>query len=252
MAGSYDSFDTSASVSGTSGKVSYALSGRYADSDGYRDNSDTEFKDIGGNLTWFLNDRLNLNFSTDYHKDSADLPGAILKSDFDAGVSRTDSLNPDDFADVEDYYFKAGPEIYFLKNSLFKADISYRKRSSVFDITFTGGSFVGDTDIKTVVFAPQVVFKEKIFNLENSLTIGFDYEKAKEDITNTLVFFGFEFPPDVFDLEKKTPDIISMTNSNLLILSHFPPGTDTTVPNSASTRVPRTRSLWMKNFTTPA
>lgn len=215
MAGSYDSFDTSASVSGTTGKVSYALSGRYADSDGYRDNSDTEFKDIGGNLTWFLSDRLNLNFSTDYHKDSAGLPGGILKSDFDSGVSRTDSLNPDDFADFEDYYFKAGPEIYFLKNSLFKADVSYRKRSSVFDITFTGGSFVGDTDIKTVVFAPQVVFKEKIFNLENSLTIGFDYEKAKEDITNTLVFSGFQFPPDVFDLEK--------TNTGYYLYDEFKP-----------------------------
>ena len=203
MAGSYDSFDTNASVSGKSGKVSYALSGRYADSDGYRDNSKTEFKDIGGNLTWFVNDWLNLNFSTDYHKDSAGLPGSILKSEFDAGVSRTDSLNPDNFADVEDYYFKAGPEIYFLTNSLFKTDISYRKRSSAFDISFTGGTFVGDTDIKTVVFSPQLVFRENIFNRENTLTIGFDYEKAKEDITNTLEFSGFQSPPKNFDLEKK-------------------------------------------------
>jgi iron complex outermembrane recepter protein len=203
MAGSYDSFDTNASVSGKSGKVSYALSGRYAESDGYRDNSDTEFKDIGGNLTWFVNDRLNLNFSTDYHKDNAGLPGSILKSEFDAGVSRTDSLNPDNFADVEDYYFKAGPEIYFLTNSLFKTDISYRKRSSAFDISFTGGTFVGDTDIKTVVFSPQLVFKENIFNRENTLTIGFDYEKAEEDITNSVLFPGFEPSLDQFDLEKK-------------------------------------------------
>ncbi len=202
MAGSFDSFDTNASVSGTSGKVAYALSGRYAESDGYRDNSDTEFKDIGGNLTWFVNDRLNLNFSTDYHKDNAGLPGSILKSDFNNGVSRTDSLSPKDFADVEDYYFKAGPEIYFLNNSLFKADISYRKRSSVFDVTFTDGSFVGDTDIKTIAVTPQLVFKEKIFNRENSLTIGFDYEKAEEDITNTSVYFGFESIGE-FDLEKK-------------------------------------------------
>jgi iron complex outermembrane recepter protein len=214
MAGSYDSFDTSASLSGTTEKVSYALSGRYADSDGYRDNSNTEFKDIGGNLTWFVNNRLNLNFSTDYHKDSAGLPGGILKNEFDSGISRKDSPNPEDFADVEDYYFKAGPEIYFLKNSMFKTDISYRKRSSLFDVTFFGGSFVGDTDIKTVVFAPQVVFKEKIFNLENSLTIGFDYEKAQEDITNTSVFFGLE-DTGIFDLEK--------TNTGYYLYDEFKP-----------------------------
>ncbi len=202
MGGSYDTFDTNASVSGKSEKFSYAFSGRYADSDGYRDNSKTEFKDIGGNLTWFAGDRLNLNFSTDYHKDNAGLPGSILKSDFDAGVSRTDSLSPKDFADVEDYYFKAGPEIYFLNNSLFKADISYRKRSSVFDITFTDGSFVGDTDIKTTAVTPQMIFKEKLFNRENSLTIGFDYEKAEEDISNASVYFGFESIGE-FDLEKK-------------------------------------------------
>ena len=203
MAGSYDSFDTNASLSGTVDKVSYALSGRYADSDGYRDNSNTEFKDIGGNLSWFISDRINLNFSSDYHKDSAGLPGSILESDFDAGVSRTDSLNPDNFADVEDYYFKAGPEIFFLSNSLFKTDVSYRKRSSSFDISFTGGNFVGDTDIDTVAVTPQLVFKEKFFSRENSLTIGFDYEKAKEDITNTLAFSGFELPPENFDLEKE-------------------------------------------------
>jgi iron complex outermembrane recepter protein len=202
MAGSYDSLDASASVSDTSGKVSYALSGRYAESDGYRDNSETEFKDLGGNLTWFANDRLNFNFSTDYHKDNARLPGGILKSEFDAGVSRTDSMNPQNFADVEDYYFKAGPQIYFLNNSLFKTDISYRKRASVFDVTFAGGTFVGDTDIKTVVITPQAVFKEKIFNRENSLTIGFDYEIAKEDITNTSVFFGVESLGE-FDFEKE-------------------------------------------------
>jgi iron complex outermembrane receptor protein len=49
---------------------------------------------------------------------------------------------------------------------------------------------------------PQVVFKEKIFNRENSLTLGFDYEKAEEDISNTSVNFGFESIGE-FDLEKK-------------------------------------------------
>ncbi len=203
MAGSYDTFDASASASGSTQKASYALSARYSDSEGYRDNSETEFKDIGGNAAWYAADWLEINFSGDYHKDNAGLPGSILRSDFAKGVSRTDSLTPDNFADVEDYYFKAGPQAYFWNNSVFRADASYRKRSSVFDISFTGGNFVGDTDIETNAFAPQVVFKEKIFGKENSLTIGFDYEKATEDILNTSVFFGTASVGD-FELEKES------------------------------------------------
>jgi iron complex outermembrane receptor protein len=202
MAGSYDTLDTSASVSSSTEKFSYALSGRYAESDGYRDNSETEYKDMGGNLTWFVTDHLDIDFSSDYHKDNARLPGSILKSELSAGVSRTDSLTPRNFADVEDYYFKAVPRIYFLTDSLFKTDISYRKRSSVFDITYSGGTFLGDTDIKTMVMAPQLIIKENIFNRNNTLTIGFDYEKAKEDITNTSDFFGSR-TVGTFDLEKE-------------------------------------------------
>ena len=51
--GSYDTFKGSAYVSGTKNKLSYALSGTYLTSDGYRDNSDTEAKDVGINLGYY-------------------------------------------------------------------------------------------------------------------------------------------------------------------------------------------------------
>ncbi len=111
-------------------KLSYALSGSYLTSDGYRDNSDTEAKDVGINLGYYQNDIVKWNLSSGYHKDSTGLPGAIKASDFAAGASRTDSLHSDDFADVEDYYVKGGPEIFFLSDSKFKMDISFRKRNS--------------------------------------------------------------------------------------------------------------------------
>jgi iron complex outermembrane receptor protein len=200
--GSYDTFKGSAYASGTKHKLSYALSGRYLTSDGYRDNSDTEAKDLGLNLGYYQNDTVKWNLSSGYHKDSTGLPGAIKASEFAAGASRTDSLHPDDFADVEDYYVKGGTEIFFLSDSEFKMDISFRKRNFLSFASFDAGSFKGDTDINTIAVSPQIIFKEAVWGVDNRLIIGFDYTDAVEDITNSSVFFGFP-STGIFELKKK-------------------------------------------------
>ena len=197
--GSYDTFKGSAFVSGTQKKWSYALSGSYLTSSGYRDNSDTEAKDLGLNLDYYQNDMVKWNLSSGYHKDDTGLPGALTKSDFEDGHSRTDSLHPDDFADVEDYYVKLAPEIFFLNDSLFKIDFSFRNRSSLFFSSFSGGTYEGDTNIETITISPQFVFKEKIIGFNNNLTFGLDFEDAVEDITNTLSYSV----PEVFELGKE-------------------------------------------------
>ena len=200
--GSYDTFRGNASVSGSAHNFSYAFSGSYLDSDGYRDNSDTDPKDFGGNLSYYVSDKFRFNLSGDYHDDKTGLPGAIKKSEFVQGVSRRDTVNPEDFSDTEDYYIKGGPEFYFLTDSLFKVDASFRKRDFKSFATFSGGSFTGDTEIKTTAVSPQLVLREKIAGLDNNLTMGFDYSDAEEDITNTVLFFGF-LSEGKFDLGKK-------------------------------------------------
>ena len=197
--GSYDTFKGSAYVSGTQSKLSYALSGSYLTSDGYRDNSDTEAKDLGLNLGYYQNDMVKWNLSSGYHKDDTGLPGALKESDFEDGHSRTDSLHPNDFADVEDYYVKLAPEIFFFNDSLFKIDFSFRNRSSLFFNSFSGGTYEGDTNIETIAISPQFVFKEKIIGFNNNLTFGLDFEDAVEDITNTLSYSV----PEVFELGKE-------------------------------------------------
>ena len=200
--GSYNTFRASASTSGSSNNLSYDISGSYINSDGYRDNSDTEAGDVGADLEYYVGDRFKVNLSGGYHKDDTGLPGAIKKSEFEQGVSRTDTLHPDDYADVEDYYVKLAPEIFFLNDSLFKIDFSFRDRSSLFFSSFSGGTYEGDTGIETIALSPQFVFKEKIYGFNNSLTFGLDFEDAVEDITNTTMYLGY---PDVgvFELEKE-------------------------------------------------
>lgn len=200
--GSYDTFKGSAFVSGTQSKLSYAISGSYLTSDGYRDNSDTEAKDLGLNLGYYQNDIVKWNLSSGFHTDNTGLPGAIKASEFAAGASRTDSLQPDDFADVEEYYVKGGPAIFFLRDSEFKTDISFRKRNVLSFASFDAGSFTGDTDIHTLTVSPQFIFKETLWGLDNRLIIGFDYTDVEEDITNSSVFFGVP-SAGIFELKKE-------------------------------------------------
>ncbi|UCH82138.1 MAG: TonB-dependent receptor [Nitrospiraceae bacterium] len=198
-AGSYLSFKENAFISNSTDKLSYSLSGSHFFSDGYRDNSETAAKDLGMNLNYYAADFIKLNLSTGYHNDETGLPGALKESDFSAGASRTDTINPDDFADVTDYYVKGGPEVYFRGDSFFKLDASYRKRTFLTFASFVGGTFLGDTEIKTTSVNPQLLIKNKIGKSMNTLTLGYDFQEAKEDIENDSSFSGLA----TFDLNKK-------------------------------------------------
>ena len=200
--GSYETFSADAYISGTHNDLSYAFSGSYYDSDGYRDNSESEAKDFGLNLGYFLGETAKINLSVGYHTDDTGLPGALLQSELDSGVSRTSTTHPDDFADIDDHYIKILPEIYFLEDSLFQLDLSLRERESNFFSSFTLGTFEGVTEIETVIVSPQVVIKEPVFGFDNNLTFGVDYLKAEEDIVNTTFFFGIP-TTDKFKLEKE-------------------------------------------------
>jgi len=200
--GSYDIFKGSVFVDARYDDLSFSFTGNYLTSDGYRDNSDTEAKDVGLNVSYQVRDFLQLHFSTGYHKDDTGLPGALKESDFAAGVSRTDTTHPDDYIDVEDYYFKLVPEISFLGDNIFKMDTSFRKRAYLSFASGDFGHFQGDSEIETVIVSPQVLFKQAIGKSHNTLTLGIDYVNAKNDIVNESLFFG-DSSVGIFDLEKK-------------------------------------------------
>ncbi len=183
-AGSYDTHMGNTYFSNSTDDVTYSLTGRYMSADGYRDNSDTEAKDLGFNMNYYVSDFLTINFSAGFHKDTTGLPGGLKESDFEAGVSRTDSVNPEDFAEVEDYYFKGGPEFYFWDDSFIKLDVSYRKRAFLTFSSFVGGSFLGDTEIETKALSPQIVLRKNSGSVKNTLTFGYDFQDAEEDIIN--------------------------------------------------------------------
>jgi iron complex outermembrane receptor protein len=198
--GSYDTNKVNAYVSGMKNNLSFLLSGSYLGTEGYRDNSDQVARDIGLNMDYYIGSIARINFSTGYHEDEAGLPGALFEDELKDDRKQTNFS--DDFAEIADYYYKLRPEIYFWDDSMFRIDASFRERDTTSFASFSGGNFTGDTEIKTVAVSPLILFKNSFGNVQNSLTVGFDYEKVEEDILNSSVFFG---SPSVgeFDLDKE-------------------------------------------------
>lgn len=185
--GSYDTLQSNVYGTGEISRLSYALSASFKDTDGYRDNSDNKAKDIGLHLSFFPNDILIFDLSSDYHQDKTGLPGALLLSALKSGTARTATDNPDEYAETEDYYLKGGSEIFFHGDSSLRMDASVRQRNT--DASFSFGDVKNTID--TVALAPRLLLKNQVHSLDNSLIIGIDYQDAKAEVTNTLGKYRF-------------------------------------------------------------
>ncbi len=202
-AGSYSTYLGNLSAGGAVSDLSIAVNGNYRSADGYRDNSDTLAKDAGLNLAYDLTDRLSLDVSTGYHKDDTSLPGALTKSELNSGISRKDSLHPDDYADVKDWYLQGGLKYFLTGNSYLEVGASKRKRESDFFSFFDAGEYTGKTKIDTKAFSPQLVLNEQLLGYDTKVLLGFDYEKSDEDIINESIFFGSPSKAS-YDLSKES------------------------------------------------
>ena len=200
--GSFGTFTSNTYFSDKYENLAYYVTGNYTTSDGYRENSDTETEDVGLNLNYYINDFLKLRMSSGYHHDRTGMPGALKESDFDAGASRTDSTHPHDYMDVEDYYFKGGPQFFFSNDNEFTLDVTYRKREFLSFATGDFGYFEGDSEIETVTVSPHLLLKNSLGKAENTLTLGVDYTQDENNIVNESLFFG-DSSRGKYDLEKE-------------------------------------------------
>ncbi|MEJ2039685.1 MAG: TonB-dependent receptor [Desulfosarcinaceae bacterium] len=182
--GSYDTFKTDVSASTGGERASLGVSGSYLNSDGYRENSDTEAKSLGISINADPTDKASLNFSGGYHKDETGMPGAITQSQMDAGASRTESFHPDDFLKVEDWYSAGSAEVFILTGDAFKFDAGLRRRS--YDSLFTGDfyQFKGSDQLSTWNVSPRLVFNGDFNEVSNRVILGWEYSDDKLDINN--------------------------------------------------------------------
>ena len=188
QAGSYSSFNVATSLNGSTSGLSYAIDGSYNTSDGYRDNGDTNGGDLGASFTVTPNQRLNIFISAGLHSDVTGLPGELKESDLMTGSLRRSTLKPGEFAEVDDVYVIARPNILLGDFALAQIDFSFRQRDAAFFSSFAGGTFNGNTTIDTFTISPQINVSGPVGQLSNTLVVGVDASRSTENILNTTVF----------------------------------------------------------------
>jgi len=189
--GSYETYKGAASVFGALDRFSYDFSTVYFDSDGYRDNSDSTIFDLGLNLRVDPTDAFRFQVGSGYHHDDTRNPGAILQSDLDAGMDRTETTHPDDFDKVGDYYVKLGMELDMLSNDMFKVETSFRNRDKESYGSYSAGWFEADTKTDIVTVSPQLIFREDFNGIANSIILGLDYLIADQNYDSQSEYLGF-------------------------------------------------------------
>ena len=102
-AGSYATVDSGVGAAWVGEQLSLAGDVAYQDSDGYRDNSDLETKDLKAELGYQLTEWLDFGVQGSWHRDDYGLPGPVSAQDFNGSDSdRTSTGRPYDGGETDD------------------------------------------------------------------------------------------------------------------------------------------------------
>mgnify|MGYP001820578534 FL=1 len=135
--GSYDTKDARAGVSGSVQDLGFHLTAGYYDSDGYRDNSEFNKKDVAGVFDYFLTDVITLNLSGAYHKDEYGLPGPVGKQDVDSRKERTKTDYPEDDGKTTDKRVSGGFDMETDHWGSLRLNGGYRRRDNEYIVGYT-------------------------------------------------------------------------------------------------------------------
>jgi iron complex outermembrane receptor protein len=201
--GSYHYNRESGSVSGTWGPLSAVLSAGYNGTDGYRDNGFLRNKDVGGQVSYDLNEDIRLNFSGNYHQDDTGLPGGLTQAQI-FQLGRRATVNPEDNANTEDWYNVFGIKAKLGNLGRIEADLSYRSRE-VEDF-FRSFTFEDKRNIETWGFTPRYVLEKPLFSFPNKLIVGTDFYQADSTVFSESAFFG----PNRVEVTKQTAGLYGL------------------------------------------
>lgn len=165
--GSFDYFNQSAGIAGSTERLTYSLQGNYMETDGYRDNSDFRNKSAGINLG-YAEDFFGIDLSAGVKDDSYGLPGAIPEGT----QRRKDAQMQEDFAESRDQYIHVTPRLLFSNGAELSWGLSARKLESKAEYW----GFLDESDLYDYGVSPQYNNRFDWIGMQHNLIVGFDYQ----------------------------------------------------------------------------
>jgi len=178
IAGSYGLHDERVGITGSAGRLSYALTGENHKTFGYRDRSKFASKAAGLNLGYDCSDYFDISLGVSFNRTDFDMPGCLTKAQMEQ--NRKQAGNPNDDASNEYSNINLKMESFLGDFGRFDINFLYGNKDITADITSWGNYSV--TDINTYGITPEYILEKDIFGHENKLILGLDYYHENLDV----------------------------------------------------------------------
>ncbi len=178
--GSYGYKGTDLQLANGNDKAYYNLFVNYADSDGYRKNSQQDQKAASGRIGWLL-DRGEVFTDFAVYKESDGQPGSIFTTAYrdDPRSTRT----PFNTEARDGYRFRPGVSYRLNDRLTLEAEVAFDHQK--LDANFVSNNSASDRVRDTTSLTPRLRWRHDLGSLPSETVFGFDYYDGKVDSENT-------------------------------------------------------------------
>ncbi|HEX4583677.1 MAG TPA: TonB-dependent receptor [Burkholderiaceae bacterium] len=179
IGGSYAYRGADAGVAGSADGTTFRITGHYADTDGWRHNSQADQQAASGRVGHTVS-RGEIFSDFAAYKDSNGLPGAVLSNDYRADPTR--ARTPFDSQHREGYRLRPGASLKLSDSLTFDAEVGVEHEN--YDSDNVSFASVFDRHRTTVSATPRLRWVQDLGGKRNQTVTGLDYYDGKVDATS--------------------------------------------------------------------
>ncbi|MCD6487294.1 MAG: TonB-dependent receptor [Syntrophobacterales bacterium] len=173
IVGSYGLHDERVGITGSTDRLSYALTGENQKTFGYRERSKFASKGAGLNLGYDASDYLDVTLGLSFNKTDFDMPGSLTKAQMEQ--DRRQYQPGHSYDDSSNKYYNANLGIESILGDFGRFDVNFLYGNKDIDCAMPSWWLYYDADIDTFGVTPKYIFEKDVFGHGNKLTLGLDY-----------------------------------------------------------------------------
>ncbi|MCW8965035.1 MAG: TonB-dependent receptor [Gammaproteobacteria bacterium] len=192
-AGSYDRLAGRFNVSDRlDNGFAYRIAAEALQSDGYRDHSSRDFRNLSGYLS-YSHESGEVFADLQRVEDDLELPGALVQTEYDADRRQVNAGFADDFSDSSTSVFRLGIDQELNASWSFEGEITQRDTDEKLTQSFRNNPSPagGETKRDHVSINPRLIGNFQMAHGRAKVTIGIDAEDTDFDLFVPFSFFGF-------------------------------------------------------------